>query len=114
MVREDLGSNDGATTDVATCNPPRSHNTCDGFENLQVDPLARSRRRRNEAFVLKFCTWNVNSLVENDGSIETARHERSLPVTEDKQIQIVLHKIQNFNFSVAGLQETEWFGDLSI
>ena len=56
-------------------------------------------------------TWNVRSLLDNEGSIETARQGRESDGTEDRRIDLVLRKLGRFRIKVAALQETKWFGN---
>ena len=42
--------------------------------------------------------------------MQTARQARSLPVVEDKKIELVVDQLTWLRISVACLQETKWFG----
>ena len=48
--------------------------------------------------------------MENEGSIETARNPRSREVSEDKKIELIIMQFDRLHISIAGLQETKWFG----
>ncbi len=57
----------------------------------------------------RFATWNVRSLVESEGSIETASSRGH--VVEDKKIIRVVETLRRYDIDIAGLQETFWFGN---
>ena len=67
---------------------------------------ARERRRRWD--LLSAATWNVRSLVESEGPIETAAVTGR--VSDDKKIFEVVRHLKRLNVDVAGIQETHWFG----
>lgn len=83
---------------------------------------AHSRTERNE---LQLASWNVRSLVNVSGPIETAfvRQEYSnfknsnLTISkknkniDDRRIDIVVNELKRLRIEVAGLQETRWFGE---
>ena len=66
-------------------------------------------RRR---FDLTFCTWNVRSLVENSGDIRICR--RRCPSggdnIVDRKLDLLVGELKRYGVSVAGIQETKWFG----
>ena len=62
------------------------------------------------------CTWNVRSLVENSGDIRVCR-KRCLhngvsagADVVDKKLDLLVGELQRYGVSVAGIQETKWFG----
>ena len=90
--------------------PPR-------LANPQVQISAQSLRgetkRRPKGRVGRFASWNVRSLVEDDGGIATACAEGSAPVKEEKKIYNTVRQFQNSHIEVAALQETKWF-DIAV
>ncbi len=104
-------------TDVVTCESPRL-TFCGGLATPQEKPFAlssegnrnRNRKKKNRRRVGGFASWNVRSLVENDGGIETARQEGSTEVVEDRKIETVVRQFKHHGIEAAGLQETKWFG----
>ncbi len=66
----------------------------------------RSARRTGE---VRVASWNVRSLVESEGSVDTAAASGN--VVEDRKIVRVAHDLQKYGIDIAGLQETHWFGD---
>ena len=69
-----------------------------------------SERKRKNRRVGRFASWNVRSLVENDGDVATARQAGSTDVVEDRKIELV-HQFKRYDIVAAGLQETKWFGN---
>ena len=90
---------------------------CSPAESLQYsrDPKTSARRRvrsRSRVSYWHFATWNVRSLLDNEGSIETARlgpdcHQ----LAEDRRIDLVVRELGRYNITVGALQETKWFGN---
>ena len=58
-----------------------------------------------------FGTWNVRSLVNNEGTVETARLSSENSELEDRRIDLVITELNRYNIKVAALQETKWFGN---
>ena len=56
-------------------------------------------------------TWSVRSLLDNKGSIETARQGSERDGNEDHRIDLVLRELSRHGIKVAALQETKWFGN---
>jgi len=94
-----------------------SLNSCAGCtpaENLQNSRETAKpahRRAKGAKSFWYFGTWNVRSLLDNEGPIEVAwqgpaHHQFS----EDRRIDLVIRELQHYSISVAGLQETKWFG----
>ena len=57
-----------------------------------------------------FGTWNVRSLVDNEGAVETARLSSEVSESEDRRIDLVIRELNRYDIKVAALQETKWFG----
>lgn len=82
--------------------------------------FAQRRRKltdRSQTKVLQFATWNVRSLVNAHGSVETSsvrsfsRGVSELAtVQDDRKIDIVVGEFRRLGIEVAGLQESYWFG----
>ena len=56
-------------------------------------------------------TWNVRTLLDNEGSLETARQGREIVENEDRRIDLVLREIGRYLIKIAALHETKWFAD---
>ena len=93
--------------------PLRSPLVCPPAESL------RDSRANDSAFRAKSGaredwyagTWNVRSLLDNEGSIETARQGSERDGNEDRRIDLVLRELGRYGIKVAALQETKWFGN---
>ena len=60
------------------------------------------------------CSWNVRSLVENTGDIRICRKQcfggDLLCDSVDRKLDLLVGELQHYKVSVAGIQETKWFG----
>ena len=52
----------------------------------------------------------VRSLVDVEGTIETARQRCDESLVDERKINRVISESQRYQVSVAALQETKWFG----
>lgn len=93
--------------------PPRSPPVCPPAESLRDSRVNFSAlRARYRARVDWYVgTWNVRSLLDNEGPIETARQSRERDCNEDRRVDIVLRELGRYGIKVAALQETKWFGN---
>ena len=56
--------------------------------------------------------WNVRSLVENEGNVETARvrkDERAVKGSVDRKVVMLVWELKKYNIYAAGISETKWF-----
>ena len=69
-------------------------------------------KRRYSRKKLTFATWNVRSLVENSGDarICRSRPQQTNPSVVDRKLDLLMSELDRYNVSVAGIQETKWFG----
>ena len=56
-------------------------------------------------------SWNVRSLLDSEGPVETARQGRDTAQGEDRRIDQVVMELNRYNVKIAALQETKWFGN---
>ena len=65
-------------------------------------------RRRKRCLVIG--SWNVRSLVESlgDGHVNSTRKEKSGSV--DRKLDLVVQELRRYGVSIAGIQESKWFG----
>ena len=56
-------------------------------------------------------SWNVGSLFDSEGPVETARQGGDTAQGEDCRIDQVVMELNRYNVKVAALQETKWFGN---
>ena len=58
-----------------------------------------------------FATWNVRSMLDTEGSVETARQRQNTHHAEDRKVDLVVRELERYNIKVAALQETKWMGN---
>ena len=78
-------------------------------QELQI--AHRTKVKKHQQSVWFFATWNVRSLVDIEGSVETARQSTETHQAEDRRIDQVIRELKRYQVSVAALQETKWFGN---
>ena len=76
-------------------------------ENVQ-QLAQRTKLRRN--CVWHLASWNVRTLLDTVGPIETARQRCVGRDAEDRRIDQVIDILEDYCVTVAALQETKWFG----
>ena len=55
-------------------------------------------------------SWNVRTLLDVDGPIETAMQNKEVNVVDERKIDQVVAELARYRVDVAGLQGTKWFG----
>ena len=104
----------GAASDAATRRVPRA-SPRRGVANPRVGTSIfgspNSAQRRVER-TCEFATWNVRSLLNEFGPVETAsaRSSGQSTVMEYRRIDIIVDELSRLKIEVGGLQETRWFG----
>ena len=95
--------------------PLRSSPGCPPAEDLhtsqEVTSNSAHRRAKRKCKAWYFGTWNVRSLVDNEGTVETARLSSERSESEDRRIDLVIRELNRYDIKVAALQETKWFGN---
>ncbi len=92
---------------------PSLHLTSTPAEDLhtsQVRPSCAQRARKTK-ITWRFGTWNVRSLLDAEGPVETARRGIDAWKAEDRRADLVVRELDRYNMKVVGLQETKWFGE---
>ena len=69
------------------------------------------RKKQNQGLIWYLASWNVCSLLEREGPIETARKCREVADAKDRRIDQVVGQLERYCLVVAAQQETKWFGD---
>ena len=54
-------------------------------------------------------SWNVRTLVDLEGFVETARHGCEMSVMDERKTDQVVSELDRYCVVVAALQETKWF-----
>ena len=84
-----------------------------------AESLQSSRGTAKSAHIVAKCaksfwffgSWNVRSLLDNDGPIEIARTGPAChQISEDRRVDLVICELLRYNIYVAALQEIKWFG----
>ena len=78
----------------------------------------RRQQQRKGCRNLVVCTWNVRTLVENSGDLHICRKRQVLSEGDsnnystgvDRKLDLVAGELKRYGISVAGIQETKWFG----
>ena len=74
-------------------------------------PFRARRAKRVQTSVLHLATWNVRTLLDVDGPIETARQRSDNEiVVDERKIDQVIDELDKHKIDIAALQETRWFG----
>ena len=90
--------------------PPLVCSPAEGLHASQEVTTNHAHRRaklRSKAWY--FGTWNVRSLVDNEGTVETARGTSEANESEDRRIDLVIRELNRYDIKVTALQETKWF-----
>ena len=98
---------------MASLGSPLARPPAEDLQHSQVKKSTSAQRAKQRGFSTWFLgSWNVRSLLDSEGPIETARarSEASLFI-EDRRIDQVLQQLNRYNIYVAALQETKWFGN---
>ena len=93
--------------------PPGSSQVCSPAEVLhpsQGEPLiGADRASQMRGFSVWFVAlWNVRTLVDVEGSVETARHDCDASVMDERKTDQVVSELDRYHVVVAALQETKW------
>ena len=61
---------------------------------------------------LTLCTWNVRTLVESTGDVRICRKRQGQNKGNgvDRKLDLLVGELKRYGISVAGIQETKWFG----
>ena len=77
----------------------------------------RQQERKNSHRNLVVCTWNVQTLVETSGDVRICRKRQVATGCEgssvrevDRKLNLLVGEVKRYGISVAGIQETKWFG----
>ena len=91
--------------------------TNSGFMSKSQSMKRKQERRRN---CLTVGTWNVRTLVESTGDEHICRKRPASvykpgnhcddPGKADRKLDLVVRELSRYRVSVAGIQESNWFG----
>ncbi len=73
---------------------------------------AHSTSRMQSSPVWVLASWNVRTLLDVDGRIETARKGvDDAEVVDERKVDQVVGELSKYRVEVAAVQETKWFGN---
>ena len=86
---------------------------CQSTENLQHSRIntKSAQRAKLKSSTWFLGSWNVRSLLDCEGPVETARQCSEASQFDDRRIDQVVNELERYRISVAALQETKWFND---
>ena len=98
--------------------PLASPLTCTPAENLQNSWVqshfafkTKRKMQDQKSSIWRLGSWNVRSLLDAEGPVETAKQGRDMAQAEDRRIDQVVSELNRYKVSVAALQETKWYGN---
>ena len=96
--------------------PLSSCQVCPPAEVLQASRVGPSKnahrtKQRRKSLVWGLASWNVRTLLDVEGSLETARSCDEVGNAEDRRIDQMVGELGRYGVVMAGLQETKWFGE---
>ena len=81
-------------------------------EDLQASRFSSfAHRAKSRGSYMFLGTWNVRSLLDAEGPIETARQGSEARDAEDRRVDLVVRELERYHVKIAALQETKWFGN---
>jgi len=100
---------------MASLSSSQGYSPAENLHPSQGETLSgahRASRAGSAAWYL--ATWNVRTLLDMDGSIETVRQgseSGEVSVVDERKIDQVVGELDRYKVVVAALQETKWFGN---
>ena len=82
-----------------------------GLQPTESEPPFTAHRHKQKAAVWSLALWNVRSLVDVEGPVQTARQRKEVANAKKRRIDQVVGELNRYKIDVAALQETKWFGD---
>ena len=83
----------------------------------ESDKLSKKQKLRNSRMCLTVGTWNVCTLVESVGDERICRkvnkpgNHRNDHGMVDRKLDLLARELKRYGVSIAGIQETKWFGN---
>ena len=83
----------------------------------ESDKLSKKQKLRNSRMCLTVGTWNVRTLVESVGDERICRkvnkpgNHRNDHGMVDRKLDLLARELKRYGVSIAGIQETKWFGN---
>ena len=51
---------------------------------------------------------DMRSMLDAEGSVETARQGRDTLLAEDRRVDLIIRELERYDIKMAALQETKW------
>ena len=92
--------------------PLNSHNISAPVEDLHTSQGCTScaHRAKKKGWSWRFASWNVHSMLDVEGSVETARQGRDTAHAQERKVDLVVRELDRYAIKIAALQETKWLG----
>ena len=94
---------------MVSLDSPLACSTAGALRTPQSKSKAQGAKSQSSS-LLRLGTWNVQSLLESGGPVETARQRSDIREAEDRCIDLVIRELKRYNIKIAAIQETKWFG----
>ena len=72
--------------------------------------MSNAHRAKKRRLTWRLGSWNVRSMLDAEGPVETARQDRGPLLAEDRKVDLIVRELVRYNIKVAALQETKWLG----
>ena len=89
------------------CSPAEALHTSQGGRSFGA--CRAGQVQNSDVWVL--ASWNMRTLLDVEGPIETARQSDGIHVVDERKIDQVVDELGRHGIDVAALQETKWFGE---
>ena len=89
--------------------PPVSSLAHQSVENLQHSQsnMKTAQRARRKGSTWSLGSWNIRTLLDYEGSVETARQHAETGQFDDRRIDQVVKELETYKISVDALQKTK-------
>lgn len=99
---------------MASLGSSLAHPPAEDLQPSRVKKSKAAQRAKSKSSTWFLGSWNVRSLLDCDGSVETARQrsEAGAGLSVDiRKIDQVIRELERYQISVAALQETKWYNN---
>ena len=69
----------------------------------------QTKRNRKRSLVWNIGCWNVRSLLDEEGDLQTARKQGQSTIL--RKVRFLVQELKRYNIAVTGISETKWFGN---
>ena len=92
--------------------PLNSHLVSAPAEDLHTSQVHMScaNRAKKKRWSWRLASLNLRSMLDVEGSVETARQGRDILHAEDRKVDLIVRELERYDIKIAALQETKCFG----